>query len=112
MGNKVKMSEFDLWELRVKCVIWVFNESSKNFQSYWFSDKKGFLPNIYFSSKKKGIMPNELGLVKNCQNMNRLSAIKIELEVGKIKLGSPLYYLTSGFIKSTSGRIHIGFRSV
>ena len=40
MGNKVKMSEFDLWELRVKCVIWVFNESSKNFQSYWFSDKK------------------------------------------------------------------------
>lgn len=79
MGNKVKMSEFDLWELRVKCVIWVFNESSKNFQSYWFSDKKKDFYQIFIFPRR-----SELGLVKNCQNMNRLSAIKNELEVGKL----------------------------
>ena len=79
MGNKVKMSEFDLWELRVKCVIWVFNESSKNFQSYWFSDKKKDFYQIFIFRPR-----SELGLVENCQNMNRLSAIKNELEVGKL----------------------------
>ena len=83
----------------------------KTFSRIGFLTKRISTKYLFFL-KKKGIMPNELGLVKNCQNMNRLSAIKIELEVGKIKLWSPAYHLTSGFIKSTSGRIHIGFRSV
>ena len=55
----------------------------KTFSRIGFLTKKDFYQ-IFIFPQKKGIMPNELGLVKNCQNMNRLSAIKIELEVGKI----------------------------
>ena len=93
MSNKVKMSEFDLWELRVKCVIWVFNGSSKNFQSYWFSDKKkGFLQNIYFFTVAKNeIIRNELGLVKNCQNIIGFPQLKLILKSARYNLGLPSY---------------------
>ena len=72
MGNKVKMSEFDLRELRVSYGFLMSHQ--KTFSRIGFLTKKDFYQIFIFP----------LGLVKNCQNMNRLSAIKIELGAGKI----------------------------